>query len=152
MEDKAFYRCISLELVGLPESLSIIGDRAFEECALVSLSLPVGVSRVGDYAFANCYWLTTFLFPRRRVVVGSSVFSGCAGLEVLVLPRRGMRRLRRRELLRIPGDTQIIYHNELELSWLLTELGSSGVSDDRRRELCSEIRRLAKSLRKSAEE
>ena len=133
-------------------ALKKIGSRAFEECAIVSLSLPESVVSLGDYVFCHCYWLNTFLFPNHRVSLGTAVFSGCAGLEVLVIADRGMRRWRKRELLHIPYDTQLIYHRELHLALLLSELGEERITEERRRTICQEIRRQSKQLNRRISE
>jgi hypothetical protein len=76
------------------------------------------------------------------------VFIGCAGLEVLVVADRGVRRWRKRELLHIPYETQLVYHSELQLSLLLAELGTETTSEQRKKEICQEIRDRVKQMKK----
>ena len=61
---------------------------------------------------------------------------------------RGMRRWRKRELLHIPYETQLVYHSELQLSLLLAELGSKETSAERKKAICQEIRNQAKQFRR----
>ncbi|MCR4962005.1 MAG: leucine-rich repeat protein, partial [Lachnospiraceae bacterium] len=88
--DKAFYQCVNLEKVTLPESLETIGVYAFSECNLEEITIPKNVKKIGMWAFATNKYLS-------KVVVLSNVldipmdgsgfggtFTGCA-IEELIL-------------------------------------------------------------------
>ena len=110
------------------------------------MSLPAGVSYVGDRAFADCYWLDTVLFPDRRMTVGKAIFAGCAGLSTIVICDRLRIRWRRRDRWRVPEETRVIYHSQLQLSELWLELGRC--EEERREVLLREVARLQRVLRR----
>ena len=58
--DYAFYRCIILETVELPDSLKIIGSGVFSGCNLKNIIIPQGIISIGDYAFENINNLCIF--------------------------------------------------------------------------------------------
>jgi hypothetical protein len=103
--DYAFYGASLTSLLDLP-AVKTIGERAFENCTLTSLSLPVAetigghafqdsnltslnllaVKTIGDYAFWDCASLTSLSLSASLKTIGNSAFSGCTGLTSLSLP------------------------------------------------------------------
>lgn len=62
----------------LPPSLTVIDDRAFENCVfLTSVKLPAKLTRIGDSAFAGCTRLTTVRIPASVTYIGEDAFEGC---------------------------------------------------------------------------
>ena len=51
--DFAFYKCAGIESVVFPEKLLMIGNSAFEDCALKEITLYKGLKEIGNYAFAG---------------------------------------------------------------------------------------------------
>lgn len=49
----AFYGCIGLTDIYIPESVQTIGKGSFFGCGLPSVTLPAGLKKIGDYAFYN---------------------------------------------------------------------------------------------------
>ncbi len=85
IEANAFAGCKSIEAVGLPESISQIGDFAFFECReLVLLSLSSEELAVGNYAFGNCTGLYALTLPR-LLTVGEGILYAANALEELTL-------------------------------------------------------------------
>ncbi len=79
--DEAFYQCVKLKTVELPDTLTSIGYYAFYCCyALESVNIPKGVTQIGTYAFHNCCALTEIVVPA-GVTKLFGVFSGCGGLK-----------------------------------------------------------------------
>ncbi|MBO5939765.1 MAG: leucine-rich repeat domain-containing protein, partial [Kiritimatiellae bacterium] len=58
--DYAFFRCIGLEEVQIPDSVTSIGASAFYGCSgLKKITIPSGVTGIGDRAFWGCRRLET---------------------------------------------------------------------------------------------
>ncbi|MDE5942023.1 MAG: leucine-rich repeat domain-containing protein [Muribaculaceae bacterium] len=68
-----FEKCISLESVGLPETLKRIGDRAFFGTALQAVDLPQGLESIGEMAF-GCSNLETIEIPESVSSIGGDAF------------------------------------------------------------------------------
>jgi hypothetical protein len=68
-----------------PNSVTSIGDLAFQYCrGLTSITLP-NVTSIGTYAFYNCSGLTTISLPK-VTSIGDRAFSFCNGLTTITLP------------------------------------------------------------------
>ena len=51
----AFYSCISLASIDIPNSVTTIGESAFASCeSLASIDIPNSVTTIGEQAFASC--------------------------------------------------------------------------------------------------
>lgn len=49
-------------------------------------SIPESVTKIGDYAFEGCTGLTAITIPASVTAIKSSAFSGCTGLSAITLP------------------------------------------------------------------
>lgn len=54
--------CVNLENVVLGENITILGEGAFEGCAIASLTIPPGVTAIGNYLFYDCIYLADVNF------------------------------------------------------------------------------------------
>ncbi len=62
--ERAFNDCTSLANVSWPSTLQVIGASAFYSCgSLTEVDLPAGVTSIGDYAFFGCTSLTRVSIP-----------------------------------------------------------------------------------------
>lgn len=93
------------------ESFTYIGDHAFDDCTLSSLTIPASVTEIqdsafawgsnftsisfaetsqlqsiGNNAFAGCSSLSSLTLPDSVQSIGSSVFGGCSALESITIP------------------------------------------------------------------
>lgn len=75
----------------IPEQLgqkkvSVIGKKAFWGCMGVQeVFVPESVEEIGDWAFASCKELRRVSLPRRDIRLGRGVFKGCERLECIEL-------------------------------------------------------------------
>lgn len=62
-------------------SITSIGDYAFYNCiGLTSITIPDGVTSIGDWAFCDCSGLTSITIPGSVTSIGSYAFFICSGL------------------------------------------------------------------------
>ena len=72
--------------VTLPNSVTSIGDWAFEFCSrLTSVTIPNSVTSIGNCAFYFCTSLTSVTIPNSVTNIGGSAFSGCSGLTSITI-------------------------------------------------------------------
>lgn len=104
----AFASCTSLTSLSLVGSFQTIGDSAFVNCGmtsltidatitsiekyafssrfLTSLSLTGNVQKIGDHAFDSCSSLNTVTFPKSPTSIGSYAFDSCTSLNSIEIP------------------------------------------------------------------
>ena len=85
--DNAFYTCLTLKSIEIPNSVSNIGKWAFYHCSLVSLSIPNSVRSIGEWAFAGCEDLKCLYLSNGISKLENGVFSGFYELEEVVIPK-----------------------------------------------------------------
>ena len=69
----------------LPESLLSIGDCAFSNTGMTSISLPNGLQRIGESAFLDCK-VTSVVIPESVTEIEAYAFRGCQQMESIHLP------------------------------------------------------------------
>ena len=76
--NSAFWYCLSLSEIVIPNSVTSIGDLAFSFCSsLAEVVIPNSVTRIGDYAFLHCSSLSSIVIPVSVTIIGSYAFAGC---------------------------------------------------------------------------
>ena len=79
--------CINLVSIIIPDSVTSIGERAFEGCSrLTSVVIPDSVTTIGEKAFSSCSSLTSIVIPDSVTTIGYSAFSGCSSLTSIEIP------------------------------------------------------------------
>ena len=72
---------------GVKYKVTEIGEDAFYQCInLTTVTIPNSVTAIGDYAFASCRQLSIITIPNSVTTIGVEVFYGCSGLISVVLP------------------------------------------------------------------
>jgi hypothetical protein len=65
----------------IPDSVTDIGDYAFEDCyGLTNVTMGNNILHIGYGAFAYCYGLTTVVIPNSVTSIGGSAFYNCPSL------------------------------------------------------------------------
>jgi hypothetical protein len=132
----AFYECINLYHVYLPESCKSIGVRAFHGAtSLLAISIPASVTHMGDMAFSDCLWLNDVALGNGLIKIGMQAFMGCINLKEIALPDgvtmlppslfSGCKRLEHvvvSDSLRTVDDG--VFHNCISLSAVTTSSGA----------------------------
>ncbi len=71
----------------IPDSVTNIGDRAFEDCSsLTSITIPDSVTSIGWYTFSDCSSLTSVTIPDSVTSIGYGAFYGCSSLTSITIP------------------------------------------------------------------
>lgn len=87
IESFAFSDCFNLKLNKLPNSLTTIGNGAFNNCKKLALpALPAEVDHIGERAFSYCGLLELTELPSRLTTIEAYAFSNCAALNLDKLP------------------------------------------------------------------
>ena len=85
--DYAFEYCCSLSNMVIPNSVTSIGDYAFYGCrSLSNIVIPDSVTKIGDYAFSDCSSLSKIVIPNSVTKIGDYAFSDCSSLSKIVIP------------------------------------------------------------------
>ena len=83
----AFMNCTKLSEIDIPESVTSIGYQTFYGCSrLTSITIPKSVSSIDGCAFYGCASLTGILIPEGVTCINNDTFSGCTGLKSVVIP------------------------------------------------------------------
>ena len=68
----------------IKKTTEIICDRAFFDCInLTSISVPNSVKNIGEWAFAGCSLLSSIDIPNSVISIGNNAFAGCLSLKYI---------------------------------------------------------------------
>jgi hypothetical protein len=84
--DDAFYNCISLTSILIPDSVTSIGNWSFAYCGLTNVRISDSVTSIGDSAFSYCTSLSSIEIPNSVTSIGDSVFFYCTSLTSIEIP------------------------------------------------------------------
>ena len=80
--NQAFYGCVGLTSISLPNALNYIGASAFEGCrSLTSITIPNSVTNIDEQAFSDCSGLTSITIPNSLTTLGDYTFYNCNSLK-----------------------------------------------------------------------
>ena len=79
----AFYGCIDLNSIEIPNSVTSIEDCAFMRCTgLMSMDIPNSVTNIEHNVFVTCPNLANIVMPNSVTSFGIGVFIGCPNLKI----------------------------------------------------------------------
>ena len=87
LNQRCFYENYTLETVYIPDTITTIVERAFQDCAyLREVSGGKNVEIIEDCAFSGCYSLEKAISSDRLRVIGECGFDECRSLKEINLP------------------------------------------------------------------
>ena len=72
--------------ITIPNSVTSIGEYAFEGTGLTNITIPSGVTTIERYTFRNCYSLVTVQLPDTITKIEAEAFRDCSSLSAIELP------------------------------------------------------------------
>ncbi|MDE6485428.1 MAG: leucine-rich repeat protein [Duncaniella sp.] len=63
-----------------------IGERAFYQSYMTSVTIPNSVTQIGENAFYNCRSMTSVTIPNSVTQIGENAFYGCSSLTSVTIP------------------------------------------------------------------
>ena len=85
--NSAFYNCISVVRISIPDSVKTIGNSAFLYCtSLEEVTIPDSVTNIENSAFSYCTSLTTITLSKNITEIGIDVFNQCTSLTEITIP------------------------------------------------------------------
>lgn len=83
----AAFRDSSVTSVTIPDSVTFISDSAFAYCSnLTNISIPNSVTSIGFSAFGGCTKLESITLPSSLRSISEALFSGCSQLTTIHIP------------------------------------------------------------------
>lgn len=83
---EAFATCTNIKRFYLPETLTTIGECAFENCEMSSIRIPQTVTSIGESAFNKCDNLESLVLPEGTNKIQNMTLHGCKSLTYIYIP------------------------------------------------------------------
>ena len=81
-----YYYRETIKSISLPDGLTRIGSRAFEDCSsATSVTIPNSVTTISNDAFYNCTGLTSITIPNSVASIENQAFENCTGLTLITI-------------------------------------------------------------------
>lgn len=72
----------------LPNSVTSIGDYAFDSCTGISkIIIPNGIEHIGKFAFSGCEYAETVIIPKSVTSISENPFSHCVNLKKIIVEK-----------------------------------------------------------------
>ena len=85
--EEAFNECDELTGIDIPDTVVVIGAKAFRESGLASISIPASVAYIPYFCFWSCDDLAEVTFEGSSLeYIGYKSFYGCSSLEEITIP------------------------------------------------------------------
>lgn len=84
--DTSFFGNNTLSTVTVPETVSVIGKSAFENCSALHTVVIEGALQIESMAFRGCDRLSKISLPGTLASIGDSAFEGCIRLGTVYIP------------------------------------------------------------------
>lgn len=82
IRESAFYNIDTLETVALPDTVTTIGAKAFQDCLNIKkFSMGNGVTTIGTYAFSYCERMEHIIFSAAIGNIDTYVFAYCGKMK-----------------------------------------------------------------------
>ena len=78
--------CTQVKSIFIPGNYESLGEHAFDQAGIETVTSGVGVRHLGKYCFQNCTSLTQVALPVGMETVGAYSFVGCTALKDLAIP------------------------------------------------------------------
>ena len=86
IDNYAFKDCKNIEAVIIPDSVTKIGNAAFENSSVKRVFLPDSVTSIGNEAFSQCEALSRLILPNSIKSLGKSIFKGTRNISEVIIP------------------------------------------------------------------
>ena len=85
--ERAFDGCTSLSDIAIPNSVTEIGDYAFVFCSsLKNITIPSSVTSISNDMFLKCTSLNNVSLPNGLISIGDNAFDKCTSLSTINIP------------------------------------------------------------------
>ena len=82
----AFRHCYNVTSVSIPNSITNIGDYAFNSVYISTINIPNSITSIGHRVFDNCIGLSSIVIPNSITSIGEKAFFNCKSLKSIHLP------------------------------------------------------------------
>ena len=82
---EAFFGCTIFTSVSIPDSVTSIGNMAFNECERLT-DVSIGSGAIGNFAFQDCSSLTSVTIGNGVTSIGYAAFENCSSLTSVTIP------------------------------------------------------------------